>query len=67
MSPGWSCNLGRLAWLLPVFRVDTISHREVSFICKGTIVPTDDANLMMLFQLDLGWSMLELLGQSLVS
>ena len=25
-SPGWSCILGGLAWLLLVFRVDTISH-----------------------------------------
>ena len=25
-SPGWSCVLGRLVWLLLVFRVDTISH-----------------------------------------
>ena len=25
-SPGWSCILGGLGWLLHVFRVDTISH-----------------------------------------
>ena len=62
--PGWSCILGGLAWLLLVFRVDTISHREVSFICKGTIVPTDGAKLMVLFQLELGLSMLDLLGKS---
>ena len=47
-----------------MFQVNTISHREVNFICKGTFVPTDDTKLMMLFQLELGWSVLELLGWS---
>ena len=64
MSSGWSCILRRLAWLLLVFRVDTISRREVSFICKGTVVPTDGVKLMMFFQSELGWSVLELLGRS---
>ena len=50
--------------LLLVFRVDTISRSEISFICKGTVVPTEDAKLMMLFQPKLGWSVLELLGRS---
>ena len=63
-SPGWSCILGGLALLLLVFQVDTISRLEVNFICKGTVVPTDGAKLIMLFQSELGWSMLELLGQS---
>ena len=53
-SPGWSCILGGLDLLLLVFRVDTISHWEVNFICKGTVVPTDDAKLMMLFLPELG-------------
>ena len=43
-SPGRSCILGGLALLLLVFRVDTISNRVISFICKGTVVPIDDAN-----------------------
>ena len=51
---GWSCILGGLALLLFVFRVDTISRREVSFICRETVVPTDDAKLMMFFQPELG-------------
>ena len=33
--PCWSCILGGLALLLLVFRVDTISHWAISFICKG--------------------------------
>ena len=53
--------------LLLVFRVDTISRWEVSFIWKGTVVPTDDVKLMMLFQLKLGLSVLDLLGRSTVS
>ena len=36
----------------------------MSFICTGTVVPTDGAKLMMLFQPELGWSMLESLGRS---
>ena len=51
---GWSCILGGLALLLLVFRIDTISRLEVSFICKGTVVLTDGAKMMMLFQLELG-------------
>ena len=66
MSPCWSGILGGLAWLLLVFRVDTISHKEFSFICKGTVVPIDSAKLMILFQPKLGWNLLELLGRSAV-
>ena len=65
--PCWSCILGALAWLLLVFLVYTISHLEISFICKGIVVPTDDAKLMMLFQPKLGWSLTELLGRFAVS
>ena len=65
--PGWSCIPGGLALLLLVFRVDTISRREANFICKGTVVPTDGAKLMMLFQLELGSSVLDLLGRSVGS
>ena len=61
---GWSCILGGLALLQLVFRVDTISRLEVIFICKGNVVPTDGAKLMILFQLELGLSMLDLLGRS---
>ena len=43
-SPGGSCILGGLALLLLVFRVDTISNGEISYICTGTVVPTDGAN-----------------------
>ena len=43
-SPGGSCILRGLALLLLVFRVDTISNWVISFICKGTVVPTDGAN-----------------------
>ena len=43
-SPSGSCILGGLAFLLLVFRVDTISNRVISFICKGTVVPKDGAN-----------------------
>ena len=46
-----------------MFRVDTISRREVSFICKGTVIPTDDAKLMMLFQPEMGLSMPDLLDR----
>ena len=42
MSPCWSGILGGLAWLLLVFQVNTISHWEFSFICKGTVVPTEE-------------------------
>ena len=44
VSPGGSCILGGLALLLLMFRVDTISNRVISFVCKGTVVPTDGAN-----------------------
>ena len=64
MSTCWSCIHVGLAWLLLVFRVDTISHREVNFISEGTIVPIDGAKLMMVFKPKLGWSLLELLGRS---
>ena len=43
-SPGGSFILGGLALLLLVFRVDTISNLVISFICKGTVIPTDGAN-----------------------
>ena len=33
-------------------------------ICKGTVVPTDDAKLMVLFLSILGWSLLESPGRS---
>ena len=33
-------------------------------ICKGTIVPTDGAKLMVLFLLKSGWSLMESLGRS---
>ena len=33
-------------------------------ICKGTIVPIDDAKLMVLILSVLGWSLLESLGRS---
>ena len=61
--PCWSFILGGLARLLLVFRVDTISYREISFICKGTVVPTDGAKLMMFFQPELGLRVLDLLGR----
>ena len=34
-------------------------------ICKGTVIPTDGAKLMVLFLSILGWSLLESLGQSI--
>ena len=49
--------------LLLVFRVDSISRSEVNFICKGTVVPIDDIKLMMFFQPELGFSVLDLLGR----
>ena len=42
--PGGSCILGGLALLLLVFQVDTISNCEISYIYKGTVVPTDGSN-----------------------
>ena len=61
----WLAYLGGLAWLLLVFQVDTINHWEISFICKGTVVPTDGAKLMMLFNWNwASWSVLELLDWS---
>ena len=44
MLSGGSCILGGLAFLQLVFLVDTISNWETSYICIGTVVPTDDAN-----------------------
>ena len=35
------------------------SVTEKSIICKGTVIPTDDAKLMVLFLSILGWSLLE--------
>ena len=43
-SPSGSCILGGLTLLLLVFRVDTISNLEISYICNETVVPTDGAN-----------------------
>ena len=63
---GWSCVPGGLVWLWLIFRVDTISHRVISFICKRTVIPTDGVKLMMFFQSKLGWSLEELLGRSAV-
>ena len=36
-------------------------------ICKGTVVPTDGAKLMVFFLSKLGWSLLESLGRSVGS
>ena len=46
--------------------VPSLYHQSLrgSFICKGNVVPTDRAKLMMLFQPKLGWSLLELLDLS---
>ena len=35
-----------------------------NFVCKGIVVPTEGAKLMVLFLLILGWSFLELLDRS---
>ena len=36
----------------------------MSFLCKGIVIPIDGAKLMMLFQSELGLSVLDLLGRS---
>ena len=45
-------------------RVSSRYHQSLGnqLICKGTIVPIDNAKLMVLFLSKLGWSLLELLG-----
>ena len=47
-------------------RVSSQYHQSLRnrFICKGTVVPTNDAKLMVLFLSILGRSFLELLGRS---
>ena len=66
-SSGWYYILEGLALLLLVFRVDTISRWDVSFICKGTVVPTDGVKLMMPFLTGTRLERVETVGPALES